>query len=338
MANKGQWVESGTQLEKDFDRVIKPMLGASEGGIFRYYTDYETIDGESKVETEGTPGNYESDAPNLYASPKPKGTAGGARTWEVTPHFIYGHEVLNAYQKASLKMKGGITESSWFMTSLISALEIGEDIEIIKAMETAEPLLPAANKLGDVTKPLYHSQNLKQFKALLVYASRRFRGKKVKGDFGAWCVINALDWSKIELLSEGEAIFASKDYNHMTGINNQNITSVCGVAIEEVVDLDREYGPEGGTRNYYVKPGTIWVCVLDNIKLVSWEDQIRSASKDDLLNEDTFAMVVSKSLGARVKNPMGLWKFSCKPETGFTYEEVALGEKDNPINTKTAGV
>lgn len=333
--NKGQFVESGTQLEKDFDKIIKPMLEASQGGIFRQYCDFETIEGESKVETNGTPGNYEDTAPNVYAT-KPKGTAGGTRTWEVAPHFIYGHEILGPYEKVSLKQKGGISENSWFMTSLISALEIGEDIEIIKALEDSEKLLPTANKLGDVSKPLYHPQNLKQFKALLVYARSRFKGKKVKGDFGAWAIIHALDWSKIELLEGDQAIFADKDYAHMTGIDNQNITTVCGVAIEEVDDLDRNYGSDGG-RNYYVKSGTIWVCVLDNIKLVAWEDSVRSKSEDNLLNEDTFAMVVSKSMGAKVKNPKGVWKFSAKPETTFTYEEVGLGEEKNPIHTKTVG-
>lgn len=336
MANKGQFVESGTQLEKDWDRIITPMLEASQGGMFRIYTDYETIEGESKVETNGTPGNYTSTAPNLYGADgvSQKGTAGGTRTYEVTPRYIYGFEVLNAYQKAGLKKNGGITEKSWFMESLITALEIGEDLEIVAAMEAAEPLLPAMNKLGDSEKPLYHPQNLRQFKALLTFARSRFRGKKVKGDFGAWCLINLLDWSKIELLEGNEAIFADKDYQHMTGINGQNITAVCGVAIEAVTDLDRGYGDK--PRTHYVQSGTIWVCVLDNIKLVSYEGETRRESTDSLTNGDTFTMIVAKSVGAKVKNPMGLWKFSSKPETGFAYEPVMPGESQNPVNTKAS--
>ena len=335
MANKGQWVESGTQLEKDFDRTIKPMLQASVGGRFRQHCDFEVIQGESKVMTFGTPGNYERNAPNMYVSPKPKGTAGGTRTFEISPHPLYGHETLNYEQRQSLMANGGINEKTWFMTTLVEALEIGEDIEIVKAMEDAEPLLPAINKVGDVSLPLYHPKNLRMFKAALVYARGRFKGKKVKGDYGAWCIIHHLDWSKIELLAGGEAIFADKDYQHMTGINGMTFTTVCGVAIEEVEDLDRNYG-EGSGRNYYVKPGTMWICTLDNIKVVSWEGSVRSSSKEDLLNEDTFAMVVSKSVGARVINPLGLWKFSAKSETTLAYDEVFLGESKNPVNTKAS--
>ena len=333
MANKGQWIERGTELEKQFNRTIKPMLDASQGGLFRQYCDFETIEGESLVETMGTPGNYESSAPNVY-SEKPAGTAGGTRTREITPKFLYGHEILTAYEKVSLKAKGGISETTWFMPSLVSALEIGEDIEIIKALEEVEALLPTANKVGDVSKPLYHPQNLRQFKALLVYARSRFKGKKVKGDFGAWAVIHALDWSKVELLAGDESIFADKDYAHMTGIDGQNIKTVCGVAIEEVDTLDRKYGEQGGGRDYYVKPGTIWVCVVDNIKAVAWQDGVQHQAEDNLLNEDTFAMVVKKSFGAKVKDPKGVWKFSCKPETGLTYEEVFKGETNNPVVTK----
>lgn len=334
MANKTQWVESGTQLEKDFDRSIRPMLDASVGGRFRQHCDFEVISGESKVWTYGTPGNYETGAPNMYKD-EVVGTAGGTRTMEITPHPLYGYEILTYEERQSLD-EGRIDENTWFMKSLVESLEIGEDIEIIKAMESVENKLPLLNKMGDVTKPLYHPKNLRAFKAALVYARGRFKGKKSKGDYGAWAVMHHLDWAKIELLAGGEAIFADKDYQHMTGIDGQSITTVCGVAIETVETLDRAYGDEKKKRNYLVEPGTVWICTLDNIKLVSWENSARSAVKEDLLNGDRLSMVVSKSIGAKVKNINGLWKFTAKKETTLDYEEVFLGETENPIKTKAS--
>lgn len=337
LLKRGQTLQSGTDLEKQFDRVIQPMLDAINGKQFRFYCDATIIkDGESYKEQYGTPGNFTRNAPNLYGSEgvdQATGTAGGTRSFEVTARYVYGFEVLGAYDRKGLKT---ITENDWFIQNLINALEVGEDLVIIESLEEVDAILPEDNKIGDPKLPLYHPLNLEKFKATLIYANARYNNKRTKASFGAFCIIHALDWAKVALRNTNAAIFANSDYSQVTGINGLSYNTVCGVAFEQVDKLDREYGDEDNKRDYIVQPGTIRICVMDNIKFVAFEDDTLREVNDSLMNSHTFSMEVAKSMGAKVKDPKGVWKFSCLPEAKLNdIKPVALGEKDNPIHQVT---
>lgn len=338
MLARGQSLLSGTQLEKEWDKVIQVLLEAYEGGTFRYYCDSRIItDGESYTEQWGTPGNYTKITPNLLGKDGATlaGTAGGTKTFEVTPRYIYGWETLSAYDRRGLVIR----EDSWFMTNLIDALMVAEDICIVEALEEVDTLLPAENILGDPNKPLYHPDNLHQFKALLYLANRRFRNKRTKGNFGAWCLIHGLDWCKVALMTpQGNgAIFASNEYSQITGINGITYSTVCGVALEEVYELDSAYGD--GDRDYLVEPGTIRVCTVNNIKFVSYENDTVREAKDSLLNGHTFIMEVAKSVGAKVKNVKGVWLMKTKQElTLKDISPVLPGQSGNPIYTTSVTI
>lgn len=330
---KGQFLKSGTRLEKEWDKTIVPMLDASEGGTLRPYCDYKKIEGESYVENYATPGNYTRNAPNLLGATgvDQYGTAGGTRTFEITPRYLYGYEVLNAYEKQGLK----ITSDSWFMQSLIKALEIGEDIEIVKALEEIDDFLPAANKVVDATKPIYHPEQIMKLKTILVYANSKFKGKRMKANSGAFMLIHAMDWAKVLMENRNGGIFPSSEYAQVTGLDGITYTTVCGVILETCDDYDREYGDDDDKRNYLVKQGTARICVLNNIKLVTYEGETQRESKESLLNGHTFVMEVTKSIGTKVKDKKGVWLFQFKPESTISeMKDQSLGSEANPMNTK----
>lgn len=334
---KGQFLKNGTRLEKEFDRAILPALDASVGGTLRKYCDTKVIDGESLVETYGTGGNYTSTRPNLYGATgvDQYGLAGGTRSWEVTPKYVYSYEILTAEEMRGLT----ITTDSWFITNMIQALEIGEDIEIVKALEEVDAFLPAANKIVDETKPIYHPEQIMKLKATLVYANSRFKGVRQKANSGAFMLINALDWAKVVLENRNGGIFASSEYAQVTGLDGITYTTVCGVVLETCDKYDKKYGDgeNGGAagRDYLVNPGTARICVMNNIKFVSWENDTLREVKESLLNGHTLAMEVAKSMGAKVKDTKGVWLFKFKAENTISeMKDLTLGSEENPITTK----
>lgn len=328
----------GTQLEKDYEREIKPMLDASLGGTLRRYTDLRTINGESRVVTRGTPANYQNEAPQLYGNYllTEDGLGGKTQTYEVTPHYIYGWEQLT---REEVKMFGGrIGGGEWFLTSLVSALEIGEDLEIFKELERMDALIPAENKFDFASiatpLPVYHSDVIELLKVFMVYANSRFKGKRQKLNVGAVLCIHAKDWAKLLLRNDGGHIFSANEYKHMTGVDGLTSETVNGVAIEKFDDLDRKYGQGAGARNYYLNPGTARMFVVNNILGACWENETRRDSVDSLANGDMFRMVVSKSMGFKVIDPKGLWLMKWKPEEINVLSPVKAGESGNPIFTQ----
>lgn len=332
---KGQFLKSGTRLEKEWDRAINPSLDASNGGTLRKYCEVKIIEGESLVETYGTGGNYTSSRPNLYgaAGVDQYGLAGGTRTWEVTPKYVYSYEILTAEEMRGLV----ITSDSWFINNMIQALEIGEDITIVEALEEVDAFLPEANKIEDTTKPIYHPEQIMKLKAILVYANSRFKGVRQKANAGAFMLMNALDWSKVVLENRNGGIFASGEYAQVTGLDGITYTTVCNVILELCDKYDKKYG-DGEGRDYLVDPGTARICVMNNIKFVSWEGETLREVKESLLNGHTLAMEVAKSMGAKVKDVKGVWLFKFKPEATIAeMKDMSLGTESNPMNTKGGG-
>lgn len=327
-------------LEKDFDREIKPRIDASKGNRLRKYCDWRDIKGEVRVLSRHSGGNYSGKAPYLFGSNDLKASKDANMTrqimnMEIAPRYIYGWEVLTSEQKQALE--GRITGQEWFIDSIVRAMEIGEDIEITKAIENMDAFLPKSNIMGDAKLPLYHPKQIELFKKLLVYASGRFNGVSTEADIGAFMLIHSLDWASIVLRNTNGHVFASSDFSHMTDVRGIKTPTVCGVAVEQFDDLDKEYGEEGNQRDYIIKQGTIRIGVNKNIAGVSWTNSLKVESQDSLLNGDTFVMAVRKSIGAKGIDPKGFWKFSCKPEALNEISEVDLGTEANPMNTKTSG-
>lgn len=327
-------------IEKDFDREIRPRLDASKGNRLRKYTDWREIKGESRVLTRHTGGNYSTKAPYLYGSQDLTASKDANMTrqlmnMEIVPKFIYGWEILTSEQKQALQ--GRITGTEWFMDAIVKAMEIGEDIEIVKAIEEMDDFLPAMNKMGDASLPLYHPKNIELFKKLLVYASGKFNGVSTEANVGAFMLIHSLDWASIVLRNGEGHIFASSDFSHMTDVRGIKTPTVCGVAIEQFDELDKPYGAEGSQRDYIVKQGKIRIAVNKNIAGASWTNSIKVDSKDDLLNGDVFMMAVRKSIGAKAIDPKGFWIFSCKTEALNEITEVALRTANNPMEVKQTG-
>lgn len=325
-------------LEKDFDREIRPRLDASKGNRLRKYCDWREIKGETRVLTRHSGGNYSNKAPYLLGSNDLQASKDANMTrelmnMEIAPRFIYGWEVLTAEQKMALE--GRITGQEWFMDAIVRAMEIGEDIEIAKAIEAMDDFLPLENKMGDKTLPLYHAKNIELFKKLLVYSAGRFNGVSTEADVGAFMLIHSLDWASIVLRNGEGHIFASSEFSHMTDVRGVKTPTVCGVAIEQFDQLDKAYGAEGAQRDYIIKPGTIRICVNKNIAGASWVGSTKVQSSDNLMNGDTFTMAVRKSIGAKGIDPKGFWIFECKPEKLNEITEVALGTEKNPTYSKT---
>lgn len=325
-------------LVKDFDREIRPRIDASKGNRLRKYTDWRDIKGEVRVISRHTGGNYSNNAPYLYGSNDLQASKDANMTrhlmnMEIAPRFIYGWEILTAEQKMALE--GRITGQEWFMDAIVKAMEIGEDIEIVKAIEQMDDMLPAQNKLGDDQLPLYHPKQMELFKKLLVYSAGRFNGVSTEADVGAFMLIHSLDWASIVLRNGNGSIFASSDFSHMTDVRGIKTPTVCGVAIEQFDDLDKKYGQGDSARDYIVKQGTIRIGVNKNIAGVGWVNSTKVEAKDDLMNGDTFTMAVRKSIGAKAIDPKGFWIFKCKPEALNEISEVELGTEANPIHNKT---
>lgn len=208
----------GTQLQKDFEREIKPVLDASVGGTLRRYVDMKPIKAESRVITRGTSANFQNTPPNLYGTSTDgqDGLGGKAMTHEVTPHYIYSWEQLT---REEINIMGGrIGSDSYVLTSLVGALEIGEDIEVFKEMERMDGLIPAQNKFdystGATPLPLYHSKVIEQFKSFLVYANSRFKGKRQKVNVGAILCICVLSQYGLSEIPRDKALL-TETVNHL---------------------------------------------------------------------------------------------------------------------------
>lgn len=304
----------GSELEKSFDTYIRPELKASKGGRLRKYTDWEVIEGESRVTKTGGQGNYTSTAPNLYGSTdlnKFNGAMSGKiRATELTPEFRYGYEVLTSEQKMALggKFKG----NEEIFRKLREALEIAEDIEIVTAIESADSRLPVENVVGDNTLPIHDAKNIELFKSLLIIADSMYSGTESEMGVGAFMLIDTVDWGKILPYNKNGAIFSSNDYQHLTGVDGRRVSTVFGVAIEKCNPFEHPMGDNN--RTTLVEKGTARICTYKNIIGASWEDSIRSESLDSLMNGDTFSASVAKSMGAKVLDPAGCWKFQFKHE------------------------
>lgn len=331
MANNVVYMQNNsTQILKDFDAAIQPELLALTGGTFRQYCNHRNIKGATRVLTIGSGGNYTSKTPYLVGKTgaNTKGYGGSTRTIEVAPEPLYSWETLTWEQ--IMELDGRITNETFFVKDLANALNIGEDIKIVEALERADALMPATNKVGDSSKPIYEKKNMELFKKLMVVANSKFKGKRLVAPYGAWCLIHNLDWASIMLRNGNGAIFASSDFVHMTGVTGLTVTTVCGVAMEIVDDLDKGYGDTN--RTYYVQPGTIRFCLRENIISCSWEDSVTSSSQYNMADGDRFIFTCKKSFGARVKDPNGVWKFSCKSEALNVTTDVDAGSsKENPI-------
>lgn len=339
MANNVVYMQNNaTEILKDFDAAIVPELMALEGGTFRQYCNHRKIKGATREITIGTGGNYTSKVPYLVGETAANtgGFGGSTRTISLAPEPLYSWETLT--WENIMELNSRITNETFFVKDLANALNIGEDIKIIEALERADSLMPSENKVGDNTKPLYDPKNIELFKKLLIVANSKFKGKRLKANYGAWCLIHTLDWASILLRNGNGSIFASSDFVHMTGVTGLTVMTVCGVAMEVVDDLDKEYGD--GKRTYFTKPGTIRFCLRENIVSCSWEDSVVSSSKYDMADGDRFIFTCKKSFGARVKDPKGTWLFSCKAEKLNETTDVRLGATaENPVNTKAgAGV
>lgn len=324
----------GSELEKTFDTYIRPELAATKGGRLRKYTDWEVIEGESRVTKTGGQGNYTNTAPNLYGSVDQASFAGkmsgSTRATELTPEYRYAYEVLRGEQKQSLGGKFKGTEE--IFKKMREGLEIAEDIEIVTAIEAADTRLPADNLVGDSTKTIHHPINIELFKNLLVVADSLYSGISNTMNVGAFMLIDTVDWSKILTYNKGGAIFASSDYEHMTGVDGRRVMKVFGVAIEKCNPFEHPMGDSN--RTGLVTPGTARVCTFNNIIGASWENSIVSESLDSLLNGNTFSAAVGKSMGAKVLNPAGCWKFSFKHEKLNEFVPDELGTENNPTFTK----
>lgn len=324
----------GSELEKTFDSYIRGELGSSKGGRLRKYSDWEVITGESRVTKTGGQGNYTHTAPNLYGSTDLSAfngkMSGNTRSQELTPQFRYGYEVLNSEQKAALggKFKG----SEEIFKKLREAIELAEDIEIVTAMESADKMMPAYNKIGDATKTIHDKENIALFKRLLVTADSMYSGNDNVMQVGAFMLIDTVDWAGILTHNIDGAIFASNDYQHLTGIDGRRVTSVLGVAIEKCNPFEHPMGP--ANRVGLVTPGVARLCTYNNIIGASWESSIVTDSKDDIFNGDTFMAVVKKSMGAKVLDAKGCWKFSFKHEDLNVFTDDAVGSEINPMVTK----
>lgn len=325
---------NGSELKKTFDANIRAELNATKGGRLRKYTDWEVIEGESRVTKTGGQGNYTNTAPNLYGLTNLNSFAGKmsgkTRATELTPQYRYAYEVLAAEQKMSLGFKFKGNEE--IFRKLREAIELAEDIEIVTAMEAVDTRLPATNVIGDSTKTIHSPNNIELFKTLLVIADSMYSGASNTMDVGAFMLIDTIDWAKILVCNKSGAIFASSDYQHLTGVDNRRVTKVFGVAIEKCNAFEHPMGD--ANRTALVESGTVRVCTYNNIIGASWENTLRIESVDSMANNDTFIATVGKSVGAKVLNPIGCWKFSFKAEAANVYVNDELGTETNPIRNQ----
>lgn len=326
----------GSELEKSFDTYIRPELGSSKGGRFRKYADWEVIKGESRVVKTGGQGNYTGTVPNLLGSAALDAfngkMTGKIRAQELVPQYRYGYEVMTAEQKHSLG--GKFQGNEEVFKKLREALELAEDIEIVTALEAADALMPSDNTIGKSTEPIYSPANIEMFKTLMVLAASRFTGQYDNLQVGAFMLIDTVDWSKLLVHNEDGGVFMSSDYKHMTGIDGRMVTSVFGVAIEQCNPFEHAMGDSN--RTALVPSGTVRLCTYKNIIGASWESTIRTEALDLLANGDTFVASVAKSMGAKVLDPRGCWKFTCKAEKLNVYTPSGKGTDANPMVTKTA--
>lgn len=324
----------GSELEKSFDTYIRPELGSSKGGRLRKYADWEVIKGESRVIKTGGQGNYTGKVPYLLGETALDGfngkMTGKTRAQELVPHYRYGYEVMTAEQKHALG--GKFQGNEEIFRKLREALELAEDIEIVMAMESVDTLVPATNKIGDNTLPIYAPKNIEMFKTLMVLAASRYTGQDSKKQVSAFMLIDTVDWSKLLVHNEDGGVFMSSDYKHMTGVDGRMVTSVFGVAIEQCNPFEHAMGD--ANRTELVASGTARLCTYQNIVGASWEATLRTEALDLLANGDTFVASVAKSMSAKVLDPRGCWIFNCKAEALNVYTPSGVGTDSNPMITK----
>jgi hypothetical protein len=302
-------IRTSTQIIKEINREIIPLINASNGGILRKYCDWKVIKGESRVITKGSAANYSRTAPNLYGpgADAIDGLGGQTSTYEVSPRYIYGWEVLTQEQ---LNIMGSITGDEWFMQGLVKALEIGEDIEIVEAIERADTLLPTENVYSNVAAAIFDSSNIEMFKKYCAYASGRWNNTKTVSKARAVVLMHAVDWSSVIERNDAGNIFSNSDYSQVTGVNGIIMNMICGCALELFYDLDRPYGDAG--RTALIPKGTVRIITSGNILGASWESSVRTEALSSMLNGDTTKIVVSKSVGAKLVEPAAAFKLSFK--------------------------
>jgi len=302
------------RLEKDIDREIKVALLASKGGRLRKYTDFYPVNGATKVIYIGTEGNYSETLPNLMgaAADTITGLSGGVNKYELSPKPIYSYEQF-PYEDTKQILE--VNQDTWFVKNLTRALEIAEDIKIIKEVEAADAagLIPALNTYtASGTLTITDAKVIEKFKAMLAYAATLNDGEKTEAKANAVAVMNAQDWGLIILRNDTGHIFSSEEYRQVAGLNGNGtvMSYVCGCRLETFTTYRRAYGDAGVTRNYIVNPGTTWIISSGAIATCAWDNSVRSEVQHMMANGDKTTIVVSKSFGAKVIQPEGIFKLS----------------------------
>lgn len=304
-------VRTAVSIKKEIDRTLIPILNTHLGSRLIKYVNMQTIEADARSVVRVTPANFVINAPDLLRT-DPAGMGGTQKSFEISPTSVYSFEIITYEQ---MRQIGTINTETWFIKSLSESIDISKDIMIIRAIEEHDSDVKLSDRYWDGTGKgtngyIFEEENIEKFKQFLVYAATRYVHPSQARNAKAVCCIHRLDWSSILLRNDFGNIFSSNEYIQVTDVNGIMHDRLCGCALEVFDDLPRDYGDPAFPalmRNYIIKSGQVRIFANGNIEGAQWEGSTRTEVTESIANLDSTRIIVAKSMGFKVIEPIGLY-------------------------------
>lgn len=296
--------ELAVLYQQQFDTNIPLTLAEIKGGKFRGYCrmgDGLNTDAYTFYADEGY--HTDDNAPQAYNNSTYAGTSGDRKSYTVSPRSVYAHELLPWERMQSTSLKA----DSNFMRGFKNALQIKEDIEIIKAIEAEDASLIAN---GDNTGAVNTDANLVTFKNNCVLAvANADSGSVVDGVGTVAVMMDTRDYA--DLLSKGTgegATISSADFKVLQNANGILVNHMFGCDI--ITYKKFKDATKWGDRVGVVPQGTIYFMPAKTVGFVYWAGSEFSHSEYQPGNADSMFFMVRASMGAIGIEPDSIIKMS----------------------------